>query len=470
MKESLIVDNEIEFKASVPYWLLFRLSIVGFLVNCQPSEPFLTRYLIQDKDVTEGQLDDLVWPVDTYASLLFLLFMGFLAELVSYRAVIMVGLACRQITRLLLLFSTGLMPMQLMQATYAAATAAETVYFAYPYAVVDQELFLISTITVRASAHIGNAIGSGLGQILVSVFHVELRTLFFFSWGFTTLGVCAFTLLPYPKSNRLIDQSFTQLWVKNGPSAVLSDVSSIYHDAGQRVKRSAFASPLAIWSVWWVMGTVTSQIFINYQQNFVYVSDAHAPFGLIEVIMELGQAVIICFPLISHTHGHSDSDTNSDTFSIKSSASSVMITSAMWASVCFFSISLWGWPPPLWVTCLASVLLSALLGLQQAVASLSMANSAHSPDSDKEPRYAMVFSLTSLIGLILVATGQWIASQNNVKTLGYMLLAGAHEAIVIPLIVFFLLLDWYLVNKKANKNYTNMYDEDLKNDDVIVIE
>ena len=29
--------------------LVVRLCLVGFLCNCQPSEPFLARYLIEDK-------------------------------------------------------------------------------------------------------------------------------------------------------------------------------------------------------------------------------------------------------------------------------------------------------------------------------------------------------------------------------------------------------------------------------------
>jgi len=33
----------------LPLALIARLCVVGFLVNCQPSEPFLTRYLIEEK-------------------------------------------------------------------------------------------------------------------------------------------------------------------------------------------------------------------------------------------------------------------------------------------------------------------------------------------------------------------------------------------------------------------------------------
>jgi len=100
--------------------LLVRLCLVGFFVNCQPSEPFLTRYLIEEKGLTEAQLDNEVWPVDTYAMLLFLLPMGLFAELWSYRGVIVGGVLCRQVTRVLLLFGEGLRAMQVMQA-YASS-------------------------------------------------------------------------------------------------------------------------------------------------------------------------------------------------------------------------------------------------------------------------------------------------------------------------------------------------------------
>ena len=40
--------------------LLLRLCAVGFFVNCQPSEPFLARYLMDDKGLTEAELDNYV--------------------------------------------------------------------------------------------------------------------------------------------------------------------------------------------------------------------------------------------------------------------------------------------------------------------------------------------------------------------------------------------------------------------------
>ena len=180
--------------------LLLRLCAVGFFVNCQPSEPFLARYLMDDKGLTEAELDNYVWPADTYASLALLLPLGLLAECWSYRGAILLGLLCRQATRALLLFGRGVGAMQLMQVTYAAAVAAEAVaYFALPYLVVDSpRQFPAATAAVRGACHAGNALGSGIGQALVSGAGCPLRLLFFFSWAFSTLGLLCFPLLPAP--------------------------------------------------------------------------------------------------------------------------------------------------------------------------------------------------------------------------------------------------------------------------------
>jgi len=186
-----------------PWALILRLCAVGFFVNCQPSEPFLTRFLMEDKGLTEDQLDNLVWPTDTFASLVLLLPCGLLAEFWSYRGTVLVGLLCRQATRLLLLFGDGAATMQLMQVAYAVATDVESVaYFALPYLVLADrpEHFALATAAVRGACHLGNALGSGLGQCLVTYGGYPLRTLFFLSWAFTTCGVLAFPLLPAGRS------------------------------------------------------------------------------------------------------------------------------------------------------------------------------------------------------------------------------------------------------------------------------
>lgn len=77
--------------------------------------------------------------MDTYATLVFLLPFGLLAETWSYRGVIFLGLLFRELTRVLLVYGEGVGAMQLMQTSYAAGYCVEAVYFAFPYQVCSRE-------------------------------------------------------------------------------------------------------------------------------------------------------------------------------------------------------------------------------------------------------------------------------------------------------------------------------------------
>jgi hypothetical protein len=254
--------------------------------------------------LTESELDNRVWPVDTYASLLLLLPLGLLAEgdLLGYRGVILLGVLCRQATRVLLLFGSGLGAMQAMQVTYAAATSCEAVYLAYPFVAVHPVLFLPASVAVRAAVHLGNAVGSAVGQTLVSFWPgMPLKLLFWLSWAFATAGLLAVAALPPPRSTP------RSLWRRpaaappppaakglagavrflpfyrrgsggsdgrggyaprlgvgwSGAAAVGVEVAGLYRAAG-------WGSALVGWSAWWVLGTAASQLFVNYYQTMVY--------------------------------------------------------------------------------------------------------------------------------------------------------------------------------------------------------
>eukprot|EP00466_Bigelowiella_natans_P008650 jgi/Bigna1/145350/aug1.98_g20058 len=146
--------------------VLLGLCLVGFFVNCQPSEPFLTRFLIENKGLTEKQLDNTMFRyVDSqvfrdYGSEcagIILQFSKF--SLRRYRRVVLVGLLCREATRVILIFANGVFMMAVMQLTYAAATCANTVYYAYAYQVVAPSKFVRTTGYMRAAYHGGNVAG-----------------------------------------------------------------------------------------------------------------------------------------------------------------------------------------------------------------------------------------------------------------------------------------------------------------------
>lgn len=109
---------------TIPNTLFLTLPRTQAFIHCQPSEPYLTKYLRQDKNISEADLDSKVWPADTYAALLFLLPFGLAAEHFGCIPVVIFGLLCRQATRVLLLWGEGVGMMVLMQVTYAAATGS----------------------------------------------------------------------------------------------------------------------------------------------------------------------------------------------------------------------------------------------------------------------------------------------------------------------------------------------------------
>lgn len=77
------------------------------------------------KYFSENVVNNDIYPWSTYAYFPFLLTLGPVAEVFSYRFAILVGISGRVVTRFLLIFGNSLLEMQLMQVAYSMGTAAE---------------------------------------------------------------------------------------------------------------------------------------------------------------------------------------------------------------------------------------------------------------------------------------------------------------------------------------------------------
>lgn len=118
-----------------------RTSSFIFFLSFKPSEPHLTRYLVEVKNFTHAQVNNDIYPVYTYVSMLLLVTLAiaqvsrFSAEsqlwLLKDKVLILVGCAGRCSVRMLLLFGESLFAMQFMQVVYAFGSAAEVVFYAY---------------------------------------------------------------------------------------------------------------------------------------------------------------------------------------------------------------------------------------------------------------------------------------------------------------------------------------------------
>lgn len=181
-------------------WKVLRLASVGFFVNFQPSEPFLTWYILRHKGVSKHQLNGVVWPCDTYGALLFTLPMALYAERVGYRRALLIGMACREATRMLLLFARGVAAMAVMQLTYAGAIAAHNaVYVAHAIACVPAGRAPATASYTNAANALGFALGSLAGQTMRGWGGRPLASadaLFYVSWASTTLGALSLVFSP----------------------------------------------------------------------------------------------------------------------------------------------------------------------------------------------------------------------------------------------------------------------------------
>ena len=263
--------------------LLVSLSCVGFCVNCQPSEPYLAKYLMDHKHLTEHDLDDQVWPYYTYGAFTMLIPIGLATEYLGYRAVIFFGLLCRQATRMLLLFANSLEMMSLMQVTYAAASGADTIYFAYAFLACDERMSALAVAVMYACYHIGNVLGSFIGQALFP--YVSMTALFYMSWGMTTAGLICFCLV-FPAPKREKPTSLFAVVREKGWGAV-AEVRSLYS-----------SRTVQMWSLWWVLGFGALETVGNYDQNLFYALNSDTKFGYAEAVGEFVASCACVLPSV----------------------------------------------------------------------------------------------------------------------------------------------------------------------------
>lgn len=383
--------------------LLLRLCAVGFFVNCQPSEPYLTAYLQTDKGLTEEQLDNEVWPYDTYGAFLFLLPVGFAAERCGYWPVICLGLLCRQATRVILLFGEGVPLMATMQLTYAAASASNSVLWAYALAAVPTELCVAAASLPLATYHVGNVLGSLLAELLHHGFGLPLRDLFYASWVFTSLGCLASLWMP-----RLEAKTMPQ----TDPLAEASCGSSFKALVG------VYGHPVAqLWSCYWLFGCGASLLVGNYFQTVLFSLDPDTNFGFAEALTEAASFAATLLPTIYPL--------------------AVLFGPRAWLLLCplaFLAGGLVFFTPTATSVVTVYLLTAGSLGILEYLTAIGTAAIAFAMQTSNVPlRYAMVISanqfgslaLTTVLSQVLAATAATTATYYRAAAIGCVCAAAA---------------------------------------------
>ena len=404
--------------------LVARLCVCAFFVNCKPSEPFLSLYLEREQGLTEQQLDSDVWPYDAYGAFACMLPAGLLAEHAGYRATILLGLACREATRLLLLYARGAGWMALSQLMYAAAECSSVIYVSYVYVVAPAAAAPLATAAVLTAYHAANIVGSLLGQALLGL-GASYRALFYVSWGATTLGVLAFFAIPTPR--RPPPPSVFRLARERGVATLAAELRALYAVRGVR-----------LWALWWLLGYASLALLRNYFQLGL-LADAEAgsgeagsgaaarggySLGYAEAAVELACTLGALAPAILDV-------STCSRWALVSGGGSAAVAACLGAALLLQSPSL-----PLLIALNAAPM--GIYTLQQACgsAALGAALGAHA-----SPRYALVFTTNTFGALGGAAAAQVVAARCALSTRGYYwllfgtaallaVLGAAHEATV----------------------------------------
>ena len=273
--------------------LALRVSLLGFIINCKPSEPYLALYLNETKRFSDETLATQIYPWSLIGTFALLLPFGLAAESIGCRPVILIGLVCREATRALLIFGDQTWQMALMQVAYGAGAAADAVYFAFVYTIAPSARYALLTSAVFGGYHLGNVLGATLAEAFVSWlvprWRLDVTPLFYISWVTCSLGLLAFLLLPRPK--RQLEESLAKQLCRYGSIPTLKRVLSLYNS------RSAM-----MWWVWWVLASGGQLIVLDYFQLQLLSVSHNVPFGLLEAAVEGGLVIgaVCALPAMMH--------------------------------------------------------------------------------------------------------------------------------------------------------------------------
>ncbi|XP_077150956.1 thiamine transporter 1 [Ranitomeya variabilis] len=180
----------------------------GFFSNLRPSEPFLTPYLLgPDKNLTERQVFNEIYPVWTYSYLL-LLFPVFIAtDYLRYKPVIVLQGLSLIITWFMLLYAQGTLAIQFLEFFYGISTATEIAYYSYIYSMVEPRVYQKVTSYCRTATLTGFTVGSVTGQVLVSVAHWPLFSLNVISLISVSIAFSTAWFLPMPRKSLFFHQN-----------------------------------------------------------------------------------------------------------------------------------------------------------------------------------------------------------------------------------------------------------------------
>ncbi|XP_016983272.1 thiamine transporter 1 [Drosophila rhopaloa] len=144
------------------------LCVFGCIREIRPSEPYVTEYLLGPwRNITEEQLTHDVYPVGTYSYLVQLVFVFLITDFLRYKPLIITIGATGVIIWSMLIWTTSLLSLQILEVLYGTYMAAEVAYYTYIYAKVDKKYYPKVTSHTRAAMFAGKLISGITSQLML---------------------------------------------------------------------------------------------------------------------------------------------------------------------------------------------------------------------------------------------------------------------------------------------------------------
>lgn len=153
------------------------LSTFGSLKETRPSEPFITNFLVDFKNVTLEEVYQDIFPIGTYSYLAQLGIIFLITDYLKYKPLIIVNAVAGIVIWSLLSFVDTFTSLQIVETVYGTYQACEISYYAYIYAKTDKEHYQVVTSHTRSAIWAGRFVSALLCQILYQFEVVDLRQL-----------------------------------------------------------------------------------------------------------------------------------------------------------------------------------------------------------------------------------------------------------------------------------------------------
>jgi len=177
---------------------LMLLGIYGFFIEMKPSEPYLTPYLVEEKQFTIEEINNSIYPYWTYAQLITVFFVPLMAKFITPKRMFYLETLGFLMTRAFLIWGSSLFAMQLMQLTYAIGTSVKSIYYCYMYLIFEQKHFGTVTGFVWGAQAFGTCMSGIIGQLLVNA-NVSYLSLNYISMGSVCIAFFLAFLIPEKK-------------------------------------------------------------------------------------------------------------------------------------------------------------------------------------------------------------------------------------------------------------------------------